>query len=72
MMNQAGMARYTHLHDHLTYPSLRGAPCDPVRRVDGKVVGRGKALVRFADGRAVVVLRRRLRLAGHPAGVRER
>ena len=67
------MARYVYLGDRLTAPSLRGAPCDPVRRPDGKVVvGRGKALVRFADGRAVVVLRRRLRLAGRLAGVRER
>ena len=51
------MTRYTYLGDRLSDPSLRGTPYDPVKRVDGKVV---------------VVLRRRLRLGGHPAGARER
>lgn len=55
--------RYTYLGDSLTASTLIGQPCDPVRRADGRcVVGRGKALVRFGDGRSVVVLRRRLRL----------
>ena len=46
------MARYTYLGDRLSDPSVRGALCDPVKRVDGKiVVGRGKALVGFSDGR---------------------
>lgn len=56
--------RYLYLGDRLTDPALRNQACDPVRRVDGKcIVSRlGTQLVRFADGREVVVLRRRLRL----------
>jgi hypothetical protein len=55
--------RYIYLGDRLTEPALVGALCGPVRRADGRcVVGRGKAVVRFGDGRPVVVLRRRLRL----------
>jgi hypothetical protein len=61
--------RYLYLGDKMTDPTLVGLPCDPVRRADGKViVGSGKGtprnqLVRFADGRLVVVLGRRLRLS---------
>jgi hypothetical protein len=53
----------------MTDPVLIGRPCEPVRRADGKViVGSGKGvprnqLVRFEDGREVVVLGRRLRLS---------
>lgn len=58
-----GAMRYRYLGDRLTDPALRGAPCDPVRRPDGKcVVGRGSQLVRFADDRRAVVIRRRLRV----------
>lgn len=60
--------RYVYLGDGLTDRALRRQPCDPVRRGDGKcVVGRGKQLVQFADGRMVVVLRRRLRLVDAPS-----
>lgn len=53
---------YVYLGDRLTDPCLRGQPCEPERRPDGRcVVGRSKQLVRFTDGRLVVVLRRRLR-----------
>lgn len=58
-------ARYTYLGDRQTRGELRGAQCDPVRRLDGKcVVGRAMAtaLVRLPDGRLAVVARRRLRL----------
>jgi hypothetical protein len=61
--------RYVYLGDKMTDPALIGRPCDPVRRADGKViVGSGTGvprnqLVRFADGREVVVLGRRLRLS---------
>ena len=55
--------RYTYLGDCMTDPALVGAPCDPVRRADGKcIVGGSKQLVRFATGVEHVVLRRRLRL----------
>ena len=55
--------RYVYPGDKLTRPELRGQPCDPVRRRDGRcIVGQGKALVRFADGTLCIVLRRRLRL----------
>lgn len=59
--------RYLYLGTVATAPALKGAPCDPVRRPDGKcVVGRGNQLVRFADGTERVVVRRRLRLRqGH-------
>lgn len=57
------MSRYVYLGDKLTNDALKGQPCDPVLRPDGKcVVGASKQLVRFADGRIVVVLRRRLRV----------
>ena len=56
--------RYIYLGDRLTREELRGQPCDPVRRADGRcIVSRmGTQLVRFEDGTEVVVLRRRLRL----------
>ena len=55
--------RYVYLGDRLTRPELRGKPCDPIRRSDGKcVVGGSKQLVVFADGTRCVVLRRRLRV----------
>ena len=55
--------RYVYLGDKLTRPELRGQPCDPIRRPDGRcIVGQGKALVCFADGTLCIVLRRRLRL----------
>lgn len=57
--------RYIYLGDKWTHPDLVGAECDPIRRPDGKCivsVERATALVRFADGEPVVVLRRRLRL----------
>ena len=55
--------RYVYLGDRLTCPTLKGQPCDPVRRADGKcVVGRGSQLVRFADGVQRIVIRRRLRV----------
>ncbi len=56
------MSRYIYLGCKDTDPALKGAPCDPVLRADGRcVVGRGNQLVRFADGLARVVVRRRLR-----------
>jgi len=57
------LSRYRYLGDRWTDPRLRGQACDPVRRPDGRcIVGRSKQLVRFGDGRARVVNRRRLRL----------
>ena len=57
------MMRYVYLGDRLTAAALKGQPCDPVRRADGKcIVGRGAQLVRFADGSERVVVRRRLRV----------
>lgn len=58
--------RYVYLGDRQTRPDLRGRPCDPVRRPDGRCVvssARATALVAFADGTRHVVARRRLRLA---------
>lgn len=58
--------RYVYLGDKLTDPKLKGQPCDPIRRADGRVV-RAKnrnQLVRFADGALVVVVGRWLRLSG--------
>lgn len=61
--------RYVYLGDKFTDSRLVGQPCDPIRRVNGRVVvGSGKGtprnqLVRFADGTLAVVLGRRLRLA---------
>lgn len=60
--------RYVYLGDRLTDPALVGQACEPVRRPDGKCIcGRSAQLVRFADGLARVVLRRRLRVvdSGH-------
>lgn len=57
--------RYTYLGDRQTREELRGQPCDPVRRPDGKCVVSTRmatALVRLADGQYAVVARRRLRL----------
>lgn len=55
--------RYVYRGDALTAPALKGLPCNPVRRADGKtVVGRSKQLVQFADGRRAVVMRRQLRV----------
>lgn len=60
--------RYLYLGDALTRSDLRGAPCDPVRRPDGKcIVGGSKMLVRFASGEEHVVLRRRLRIVKEAA-----
>jgi hypothetical protein len=60
--------RYRYLGDRWTAGALRGQFCDPVRDERGKcVVGRGNALVVFADGDIRVVNRRRLRLAGGDA-----
>jgi hypothetical protein len=56
--------RYYYLGDRFTDPTLIDAYCDPIRRDDGKcIIGRNATqLVRFAGGREVIVLRRRLRL----------
>lgn len=56
--------RYIYLGDRLTCPTLKGQPCDPVRRPDGKcIVGRGSQLVIFAgESSPRVVIRRRLRV----------
>lgn len=59
--------RYLYLGTRDTDPALKGQPCDPVRRPDGKcIVGRGNQLVRFADGSVRVVVRRRLRVGEKP------
>ena len=58
--------RYIYLGTKDTRPELRGLPCDPVRRPDGKAIvstQRATALVVDAQGRRYVVARRRLRLA---------
>jgi hypothetical protein len=60
--------RYVYLGDKMTDPTLLGRSCEPVARADGRgIVESGKAgtlrLVRFDDGRLVVVLGRRLRLS---------
>lgn len=55
--------RYIYLGDRMTDVALKGQPCEPVRRADGKCVrGRGSQLVRFADGVVRVVIARRLRV----------
>lgn len=60
--------RYVYLGARLTDPRLVGQPCDPNRRVNGRVVvGSGKGpprnqLVRFSTEELAVVLGRRLRL----------
>jgi hypothetical protein len=64
-MGVARVSRYVYLGDRLTDATLIGQPCDPILRTDGKcIVGRKprNQAVRFADGREVVVLARRLRL----------
>lgn len=56
--------RYVYLGDSWTAGALRGMECDPIRDERGRcVVGRGNALVVFADGSVRIVNRRRLRLA---------
>jgi hypothetical protein len=43
--------RYIYLGTRDTDPALKGRPCDPVRRPDGRcVVGSGSQLVEFKDG----------------------
>lgn len=61
--------RYVYVGDRMTDPALVNQPCDPVLRADGKcILGGSKMLVRFPDGLARVVLRRRLRLRhGEPS-----
>ena len=57
--------RYLYLGDALTRPELKGQPCNPVRRADGRCIvstRMASALVEFADGQRCVVKRRRLRL----------
>lgn len=55
--------RYVYLGDRMTAPELKGQPCEPVRRADGKCIrGRGAQLVRFVDGLPRVVIARRLRV----------
>lgn len=56
--------RYIYLGHEGTSPELRDQECDPVRdpKTGQCIVGRGNALVRFADGSVRVVARRRLRL----------
>jgi hypothetical protein len=57
--------RYTYRGDRFTDPALKGQPCDPVRRPDGRCVTGGRLatmLVQFSGGRLVVVLRRQLRI----------
>lgn len=54
--------QYIYLGDTLTDPALKGAQCTAVLRADGKCVrGSGNMLVRFDDGRVVVVIGRLLR-----------
>lgn len=61
--------RYTYLGDRWTRPELVGAPCNPVRRPDGRCIvsiRRATALVAFETGARHVVARRRLRLNDKP------
>jgi len=63
-------ARYVYLGDRWTAPRFVGAPCDPVRRPDGKCVlsvRTATALVEFPGGERAVVKRRRLRIADRRA-----
>jgi hypothetical protein len=55
--------QYTYLGDRNTDPALKGAPCNAVRRADGKCIrGRnGSMLVALEDGRQMVVIGRLLR-----------
>ncbi len=57
--------RYIYLGDRLTRPDLKGQPCDPVLRADGRVIrARNRnQLVRFASGALCIVAGRRLRVA---------
>lgn len=57
------MADYIYLGDKSTTPALKNKPCSAVRRMDGKCI-RGRnanMLVKFDDGKAVIVLARLLR-----------
>jgi hypothetical protein len=55
--------RYVYLGTRETDPSLKGQACDPVRDERGRCIrGRGNQLVRFADGRQIAVVARRLRV----------
>ena len=53
--------RYTYLGDRWTDPRLREAPCDPVRRDDGRcIVGGSKQLVAFTFPEALIAECQRL------------
>ncbi|MBZ0318658.1 MAG: hypothetical protein K8L91_19750 [Anaerolineae bacterium] len=56
--------RYLYLGDKLTDPKLKGRPCDPVLRHDGKCITSKLAtmLVRFDNGEVACVLRKQLSL----------
>ncbi len=59
--------RYIYLGDRQTDAALRHQQCDPVRDARDKcIVSRSRQLVRFADGRRIVVNRRMLRLRKEP------
>jgi len=62
------VARYIYLGDRFTDPRYVKAPCDAVRRPDGKcIVGRNATMLVTFDGvEPVVVLRRRLRVQAAP------
>ncbi len=57
------MTRYCyHKKEYIASGAAHGIYCDPVKR-DGKcMVGGGKQLVEFEDGKRVLVIRRALRL----------
>lgn len=56
------MTTYTYLGDKHTDPALRSMTFTAIRRPDGKCIrGKSNMLVRGSDGRAYVVLGRRLR-----------
>lgn len=54
---------YIYRGDRFTLSELKGASCEAVTRQDGKCIrGRnGNMLVKFADGKNVVILARQLR-----------
>lgn len=60
------MTVYIYRGDKLTDAALKGQRCTAVRQPDGKCVrgSNGNMLVRFDDGRRVVVLARQLRKVG--------
>jgi hypothetical protein len=63
--------KYVYLGTKETDPLLKGQPCDPVLDERGKCVrGRGSQLVKFADGRRIVVVARRLRLSAGTGSIR--